>query len=70
MEKVLLFVGRDGCNRPVYKDEKGDIWKDIEYLHEERRVLHSCVNNDFEGEPNLPMEKDIKIIFIPCRMSN
>lgn len=51
----LEFLGVDYWSRPVYRDPKGRLWKDVECGDAERPVLHSAVGNDFEGEPNAPI---------------
>lgn len=47
------LMGVDSWCRPVYRDPKGRLWKDINCGDTERPCLHSAVNNDFEGEPNV-----------------
>ena len=45
--KQLTFIGTDSWSRPVYKDENGKLWKDIN-LGEGKPHLHSASGNDFE----------------------
>lgn len=59
----LTFVGRDDWDNPVYKDQMGKLWKDIEMTSteltadEEVNKLHLCtsVGNQFDGEPDICM---------------
>lgn len=61
-EKILKikFVGIDNWDRPVYKDEKGNIFKDTNLGHG-KLALCTSVNNDFYGEPDAPIFEDIKV---------
>ena len=57
----LKFIGVDYWSRPVYKDEKGKLRKDIELGRGTPR-LRSAVNNDFEGEPDMPIRGEFEIV--------
>ena len=59
--KKLWFAGVDSWSRPVYKDEKGKLWKDVN-LGCGTPYLHNAVNNDFEGEPDMPIKGDFEIV--------
>ena len=59
--KKLRFVGIDGWDRPVYQDESGQLWKDVN-LGSGTPYFHNAVNNDFEGEPDMPITGDYEII--------
>ena len=51
----LTRVGEDSWSRPVYKDENGNYYKDVNILPlgETPKVLCiSCPRKDFEGEPD------------------
>lgn len=54
MNAKLEFVGIDSWDRPVYKDENGTLWKDIN-LGQGVPLLYSACNNEFDGEPDCPM---------------
>ena len=58
--KNLRFIGIDECNRPVYRDEKGELWKDIIGIG--TPYLHNATDGDFEGEPNFPITGDYEIV--------
>jgi hypothetical protein len=70
MKKTLTFIGRDSWCRPVYKDENGRLWKDVDCRPKWWGPLCSCVGNDFEGQPESPMRSDIEITFIPARVTD
>lgn len=48
----LNYIGEDSWSRPVYKDQHGHLWKDIELGDGDNPSLCSAVNDDFEGEPD------------------
>lgn len=51
----LTFIGVDGWDRPVYRDTNGRLWKDVT-LDSETPDLYSACNNEFEGEPDMPIK--------------
>ena len=57
----LHFIGVDGWDRPVYRDESGRLWKDVN-LGDGTPYLHSAVDNDFDGEPDMPIRGEYKIL--------
>ena len=59
--KKLCFVGIDSWDRPVYQDQSGRIWKDVNLGHGESS-LHSSADNGFEGEPDMPIQGEFEII--------
>jgi len=59
---TLKLIGEDRWSRPVYKDDRGKLWKDVECGMSETPCLHRASNNDFEGEPDYLLEEDYKII--------
>lgn len=64
-EKILRvkFIGIDNWDRPVYKDEKGNIFKDTNLGHG-TLALCTSVNNDFYGEPEAPINENIKVSIV------
>ena len=59
--KNLHLVGFDCWSRPVYQEEEsGQLWKDIN-LGQGKPFLHNSVDNDFEGEPDMPISNDYTI---------
>lgn len=59
--KKLRFLGIDSWSRPVYQDETGRLWKDVN-LGRGTPSLHSSSGNDFEGEPDMPIKGEFEII--------
>lgn len=53
--KKLQFIGIDNWDRPVYQDETGRMWKDVN-LGYGNPSLHSATGNDFYGEPDKPIK--------------
>jgi len=58
----LNHIGIDDWSRPVYKDQYGRLWKDIELGDMEIPSLYSVVGNGFDGEPNSPIRKEFDIV--------
>lgn len=51
---VLTYIGEDSWSRPTYKDESGQLFKDVNCG---RGVPELCtVNGGFEGEPDTQIE--------------
>ena len=57
----LRLVGIDYWDRPVYQDESGKLWKDVN-LGSGAPYLHGASSNDFDGEPDMPIEDEFEII--------
>lgn len=69
---LLTHKGRDNWDRPVYVDEDGKIWKDVEPRASDKPKLCSALYNAFDGEPDTPMEymkkyKSRPVVFLPER---
>jgi len=62
-EIKVKLIGIDNWDRPVYKDEEGNIYKDVN-LGNAGLDLHTVVNNDFYGEPNSSISNKIKVRII------
>lgn len=45
---TLKYLGQDSWSRPVYNDESGRIWKDVDPYSGVPGVLCSATNNDFD----------------------
>ena len=68
----LKFLGRDSWDRPVYMDDEGIIWKDVEPLAGRKAALCTSAGNELEGEPDMGMEQfkkyqNVSVVFIPER---
>lgn len=57
MDKQIKRIGTDRWNRPVFQGESGKIYCDIN-LGKETPKYCTKLNNDFDGEPDLPMPKN------------
>lgn len=69
---LLKHIGRDSWGRPVYEDESGRLWKDVEPRSGKVPKLCTALYNNFDGEPDIPLEameryKDARIVFVPER---
>lgn len=50
-DKIYLkYKGRDSWDRPVYQDESGKLWKDVEPYSDRPAHLCSACDNAFDGE--------------------
>lgn len=59
--RKLRYIGTDWWSRPVYKDQAGKIWVDIN-LGEGVPFLHSVVDNEMDGEPDRPLRGEYRIL--------
>lgn len=50
---LLRHEGRDSWSRPVYMDESGKLWKDVEPRPDRQPKLCTALNNAFDGEPGI-----------------
>lgn len=72
-ELRLLYLGDDSWGRPVYKDDTGKLWKDVQPVKGMKPDLCTSVGNAFDGESDTGMEymeayKDVSIVFKPERI--
>ena len=68
----LKYLGRDSWDRPVYMDDEGIIWKDVEPMAEREANLCTSAGNEFDGEPDTGMKyfekyQNVSIVFVPAR---
>ena len=68
----LKYLGRDLWDRPVYMDDEGIVWKDIEPIAESEAQLCTSVDNEFDGEPDTGMRnfkkyQNVSVEFVPAR---
>jgi len=59
--KELHFICIDDWGRPVYKDQKGKIWMDVN-LGKGTPYLHASSNNEIDGEPDYPISGEFTIV--------
>ena len=69
----LKFVGMDSWERPVYKDDIGTLWKDVDPRAGMEPNLCTSVNNEFDGEPDRGMKylekyRGVTVAFDPERI--
>ena len=74
MELTLVYKGLDSWSRPVYSDDNGRLWKDVDPRSHRNPDLCTVMYNSFDGEPDTPMNvmeryEDCKINFIPSRVT-
>lgn len=68
----IIYEGEDSWNRPVYKDKKGNLYKDVSLGEGNNLASSLCLstNNEFEGEPSVSLDKNIvvKVIrYVPIK---
>lgn len=61
----LKYIGEDYWSRPVYQDQHGHLWKDVELGDNDNPSLHSSTNDDFDGEPDTPIRSQFVIVQKP-----
>jgi len=61
----LIHKGRDSWDRPVYESD-GMLYVDVS-PNSDRPEICTKSDNEFDGEPDWPIEKDVKAVFIPER---
>lgn len=61
----LDYIGEDFWSRPVYKDQFGKLWKDVELGQGTQPSLHASTGNEFDGEPDFPIEKEFIVRSAP-----
>ena len=59
----IKSLGNDSWNRPTYITESGGIVKNTD-LTNEPTVYNLYTSSNFDGEPDLPIRKDFKIIVV------
>ena len=58
---TLKFIGIDSWDRPVYRDQSNRLWKDVT-LGSTKPQLYSALDDNFDGEPDLPIRKEFLIL--------
>ena len=56
------FIGIDSWKRPVYECEDGTLIKYTDPRADRRLRLYTSVNNEYEGEPDMPVKMDITLL--------
>ena len=73
MKITLKFLGMDSWGRPVYEDETGTLWKDVNPCRQSEPELRAAYGNNFDGEPDVLMSgmkryADAEAQFLPERI--
>lgn len=68
----LKYLGRDSWDRPVYMDDEGVIWKDVNPRAVGKANLCTSANNELDGEPDTGMKyfekyQNVSVVFVPAR---
>lgn len=63
---VLTYKGRDSWSRPVYEAE-GCLYVDVNPRKSYKADICTKYQNEFDGEPDMPIAEDIQVEFVPCR---
>lgn len=67
MRKLILnYKGWDNWDRPVYESE-GRLYVDVTPRKGYRPLIYTKCDNDFYGEPDMPVALGTEIEFVPCR---
>lgn len=67
----LTFIGWDSCDKPVYQDEKKQLFKDVDPKASRKGDI--CTASSFDGEPDTPIRyieryKGYEVVYSPERM--
>ena len=67
---VLEYTGMDDFSCPVYKDQFGKLWKDIDLGKEPEPNLYSLSFNHIDGEPSHPIQQEYTFHPAPYQRSS
>ena len=62
----LTHKGRDNWDRPVYECD-GKLYVDVDPREHMLPSIHTKSDNEFDGEPDWPIDEDVEVTFIPSR---
>ena len=68
VEKTLTYLRRNPENFPVYIDEDGVYWLDIDCRKESNWKIYNCEDNDPDTEPWDLLDYKCKVTFVPERV--
>lgn len=68
IEKTLTYLRRNPENFPIYIDEDGVYWLDIDCRKESNWEIYNCEDNDPDTEPWDPLDRKCKVTFVPERV--
>ncbi|MEY8389839.1 hypothetical protein D3Z47_02220 [Lachnospiraceae bacterium] len=67
MEKLTLnHKGRDSWDRPVY-EAGGRLYVDVDPRKGREPKICTKYNNEFDGEPDMPIAEGTEVEFVPGR---
>lgn len=67
MKKLVLnYKGRDSWDRPVY-EAGGRLYVDVEPRKGREPKICTKYNNEFDGEPDMPIAEGTEVEFVPGR---
>lgn len=74
MKITLIYIGNDSYNRPVYKNENGKLFVDVDPRKDHEPKICTKYQNAFDGEPDIPIDcmtaySNAEIEFIPKRIT-
>ena len=55
---ILKYIGMDDFSCPVFEDQNGKLWKDINLGKSNPPSLYSVTGNDQDGEPLYPIRQE------------
>lgn len=58
---ILAYIGDDHFSMPVYRDQYGKLWKDVELGDSEQPHLYSVTGDGMDGEPDQPIAQEFTI---------
>lgn len=58
---ILDYMGDDAFSMPIYQDQFGHLWKDVDLGEREQPCLYSVGGNTFDGDPNIPINQEFTI---------
>ena len=67
---VLEYTGMDDFSCPVYKDQFGKLWKDIDLGKGAKPNLYSLSFNHIDGEPSHPIQQEYTFHPAPSQRSS
>lgn len=62
----LKHIGRDSWDRPVYESE-GKLYVDTDPRLLHRPEIYTKSGNEFDGEPDVPVDENLALDFLPMR---
>ena len=74
MKITLIYIGNDTYNRPIYKNENGKLFVDVDPRKDHEPKISTKYQNAFDGEPDIPIDcmtaySNAEIEFIPKRIT-